>query len=342
MGIVTGSILFWTAALLILSAHLLFVELISRDHARRRLPGYVGHVLGKGVEWVAVVCHGLHLTGVNLAYLILGGEFLATLLVGAFPTQTVLTWQILYWVVGALSVFAGLRLLARIESVITWVFLTVLLIIGAAAFTQARAFPSLTLGPTSFAGIGVFLFSLSGLSIIPEVYELTNKRIKMTRAIVVAASLATACLIWLFGVGISIAADGRDLSTVVAIASVLPASVAWLIPVFGLLAVSSSFFITGYDLRAMYRYDLKLPQWATLSLAVGVPLVLLLASSRDFFRTIDIVGSLFNATSVILVSLAAWAVMRREKPGPPMWWRSIVPLVTAACFFLVILQRIFR
>lgn len=342
MGVVTGSILFWIAALLILSAHLLFVELISRDKTRRRLPGYVGRVLGKRVEWLAVICHAFHLTGVNLAYLILGGEFLATLLSSSFPGMTEFSWQLVFWVLGAISVFAGLRVLGNIEAVITWVFLTVMLIVMSGAFMQTHSVPSFALGGFSFVGIGVFLFSLSGLTVIPEVHELADRRIGVTRLIVIAASLTTAVLIWLFGIGISLAANGRDLSTVVAIASVLPASVAWLVPVFGLLSVSSSFFITGYDLRAMYRYDLKLPRWAVLCLSLGVPLFLLFVTTRDFFATIDIVGGIFNALSIFLVAVAAWAVMRREKPGEPFWWRTVVPLVTASAFAFVIIQRIFR
>ncbi|MEO5927504.1 MAG: aromatic amino acid transport family protein [Patescibacteria group bacterium] len=342
MGIVMGSIVFWGAALLMMTAHLLFIEVIARDHARRRLPGYVGRVLGKSVGWVAVASHAFHLTGVNLAYLILGGQFLAVLLAPLSPGMTVLSWQIVFWVMGAISAFAGLRLIAKIEAVITWIFLTVLLIITMAAFVQSSVMPSLELGTFSWQGIGVFLFALSGVTIIPEVHELTNKRIRITRAIVMAASFATAMLIWLFGIGISMAANGRDLSSVTAIASVLPPSVAWLVPVFGLFAVASSFFITSYDLRAMYRYDLKLSVTLTWILAAGIPLGLLLFTTRDFFATIDIVGGVFNGFSIVLVSIAAWAVMRREKQAPPFWWRAIAPFLTAVAFALLMLQRLFR
>jgi amino acid permease len=342
MGVVLGSLLFWGVALLMLSAHLLFVELIARDHSRRRLPGYVGRVLGKRAEWVAIGSHAFHLTGVNLVYLILGGEFLASLFSASLPGVSILQWQIMFWVAGAILAFAGLRLLAKVEAAITWVFLTVLLIVTAAAFVQTSSLPSMGLGIFSWTGIGVFLFAVSGLTIIPEIHEIAGKHIRLTRIIVTAASLTTAFLIWMFGLAISFAANGRDLSSVAAVASVLPVSVAWLVPVFGLLSVSSSFYITNYDLRAMYLYDLKLSKPLSWVFGIGIPLVLLLATTRDFFSTIDIVGGIFNALNVVLVACAAWVVMRREKNGPAFWWRALMPFVVMALFGFIILQRLFR
>lgn len=342
MGVVLGSLLFLGVALLMLSAHLLFVELIARDHSRRRLPGYVGRVLGKRAEWVAIGSHAFHLTGVNLVYLILGGEFLASLFSASLPGVSILQWQIMFWVAGAILAFAGLRLLAKVEAAITWVFLTVLLIVTAAAFVQTSSLPSMGLGIFSWTGIGVFLFAVSGLTIIPEIHEIAGKHIRLTRIIVTAASLTTAFLIWMFGLAISFAANGRDLSSVAAVASVLPVSVAWLVPVFGLLSVSSSFYITNYDLRAMYLYDLKLSKPLSWVFGIGIPLVLLLATTRDFFSTIDIVGGIFNALNVVLVACAAWVVMRREKNGPAFWWRALMPFVVMALFGFIILQRLFR
>jgi len=341
MGLVTGSLVFWLVALLVMAAHLLFVDLIVRDRARRRLPGYVGKILGRWAERIAVVCHSMHLIGANLAYLILGGEFLAVLLSPVLPGFDVLSWQTIFWLGGVVTVLAGLSFMSRVESAMTWVEVTSMAFIAVLSFAFVRG-PILLTADWSQAtvGLGIFVFALSGLTVMPEVYELAGQKAGMTRRVTVLGSLLTAVLTWLFGIGIYLAAGERELGSTTAIAAILPSALAWLLPLFGFFAVATSYLTTAFDLRSMYVYDLKWRPIVSSVFALGSPLALLLLSSRDFFNTIDVVGALFSAANALLVAVAAGIIMNRGTRRPSFWWRTFVPVAASALFIFVILQRV--
>jgi amino acid permease len=340
MGVITGSVVFWIVALLVMCSHLLFVELIARDPNRRRLPGYVGKILGRWSERAAVVSHSMHLIGANLAYLILGGEFLAALLSPVLPNLDVLSWQTVFWLGGVVTVLAGLAVMSRVESAMTWVEASSMAVIALLSFAYIRG-PIIATADWSQAtvGLGIFLFALSGLTVMPEVYELAARKVTLTRRVTIAASLLTAVLTWLFGIGVYLAAGERELGSAAAIAAILPTTLAWLLPLFGFFAVATSYLTTAFDLRSMYIYDMK---WGTIAasvFALGAPLALLLFSSRDFFDTMDVVGAFFSASNALLVAVAAGIIMQRGAHRPPFWWRTLIPVAATALFLFVIVQR---
>jgi amino acid permease len=342
MGLVTGSIVFWGVALLMLATHLLFIDLIARDKQQRRLPGYVGHVLGGWSEKLAIVTHSFHLIGASLAYLILGGEFFGIILEHVLPGVDVLFWQILFWVGGAVTVLSGLKSLSKVESVMTWGLIFVMVLMTAIAGLQIEGPILLNSNwAQSAAGLGIFVFALSGITIMPEIYEIGKRNVRRARLVTIAASLLTAFLTFAFAVAMYLAAgEGLVISSAIALNSIFPPAFGWILPLFGFLAVATSFLATAFDLQAMFQYDMKLSRWWAMSLTLGVPLLLLFITMRDFFTTIDIVGAVFGAANALLVVVAAGFVMRHGKNRPAFWWRVLMPVVTACLFAFVLIHRL--
>lgn len=342
MGLVTGTLVFWVVAALVTCSHLLFIEVIARDAGQHRLPGYVGRVLGGTMEHLTTMSHALHLIGANLAYIILGGEFLYALLGSTVHIVGVFGWQVLFWGAGALTVLTGLRSMSRVESLMTWVEVgSMALIAGIACAFVRQPIPFEAHWSEATAGLGVFVFALSGLTVIPEVYELAEKRLHVTRRVTLLSSVLTALLTWVFGVGVYLAAthDGQ-LGSAAAIVRILPTGISWLLPLFGFFAVATSYLTTAYDLRSMYVYDLRWRSWVASSLALGAPLVLFLFLSRDFFRTVDVVGALFSASNAFLISVAAYVAMHRSGKRPRWIWSTLVPILAACLFAGVWIQRL--
>lgn len=340
-GIVTGSVIFWIVALALLATHLLFAEIISRDKIRSRLPGYAGRILGRWAERVGAVTHSFQLIGANLAYLILGGGFLAVIANRFGIYDGMLFWQCVFWAGGVITVMSGLRIMAEIEADMTWMLLAVMVIMIILAIPQA----SFDGAPMSnwlqaHTALGVFLFALSGFTVIPEVYEISGKNMRRTRIAITLASLISALLTWLFGVSIALAGNNLDLTSPASLNALFPDGVWWILPFFGFLAVATSFITSAFDLQAMYVYDLKFRRWVSLALTMGVPLLLLFVTRRDFIGTLDTAGGLFGAANGLLVIGAAAAVMDRGPSKPPVWWRVIVPLGVASLFVFTIAQRI--
>lgn len=342
-GFVIGSVIFLLIALLIWATHLLFLEIISRDRIRRRLPGYVGQVWGARAERFAAVTHSLQLMGANVAYLILGGEFLALIAhrFGIYDQR--LFWQLVCWLGGVIVVSAGLRLMATIEVCMTWMLLAVMVIMIILAFPQGTSESTLTVQAwtSAWGTLGVFLFALFGVTVIPEVYEIAGKSVRRARIAVTLGSLGAAVLIWLFGVTVYLAAQNVDLSTPSTLAVLFPSAIWWILPLFGFLAVATSFITSAFDLQAMYVYDLKFRRTLSLLLTLGVPLAILFFVSRDFLNVINTSGALFGATNGFLVVTTAAVVMAGAARKQAVWWRILVPGCAALLFVLTFIQRIF-
>ncbi len=331
-GILTGSIAFIVIALLVMASHLLYVEVIARDSIRGRLPGHVGQILGAWPKKLAVITHTGQLVGAGLAYVILGGGFLAVIFSG-LVSDVLLIWQVLFWFGGALSVVYGLRLIEKLETYLIWSLMTCIVLVVVLAIPDIRfARVFVPHWEMLFVPLGTFLFALSGLSFIAEIHEMTNKSVRKTRFAVALGSAVAAFLTWLFGVTAYFSLERHG---------VLPGGL--IIPILGFLAVSTAFMNSAYDLQAMIRLDLKQSKWVAWGVALLSPLMLLFATKRDFVSTISVVGSLFTATNGLLVVVCAAVIMARAGKTRSHWaWRVAAPIVVGTLFLIPMMQLVLK
>ena len=350
VGIVAGTILFWGTWCVVLATHLLFLELIAlsdssdkkkKEERRHRLPGYVSGALGSWLKYVTAGVQSFKLIGVSFAYLILGGEFLEMLFLGLGIHVDLVFLEVLFWILGAISILFALRIVSKIESVITWVLLAVLIvIIGSAGMRMDFSQLTFSNWNHAFAPIGIFLFSLFGMTSIPEIFEIAGRRIERSRYAVAVGSFVTALLTWLFGVSIVLAVPAGTPLDRTAMISILPHAIWWTLPLLGLFAVLTSFIINAFTLKMMYQLELKQPIWISRFIALGIPLFLLFILQRDFLKVLDVVGTFFTGGLAVLVTLSAYVVMHREKEAHPFWWRTIIPLFSAGFFIVIMLSRV--
>jgi amino acid permease len=271
----------------------------------------------------------------------LGGEFLSVLAGRLGLPDQVLLWQFLFWAGGAGVVFVGLKLVARIEAVLT---IALILLLGFAIGVYAPQADSALFGGMRWGAVmpllGVFLFSMFGWGVIPEVSAMCGHDRSRTRLAVAFGSLAAALLMWLFGVfayaaiGDSLGGDPAELSRG------LPASLFWLIPAVGFLAVATSFITLVQDFKAMLHLDAKLPKKLAWAVALGSPLVLLAVTSRDFLGTVGFVGAAVSSLNAFLLCLMARNLMNRKPKQLNYAWRNVVPLVCAGAFGCVVLWKL--
>jgi amino acid permease len=343
MGILAGSIAYWLVALIILATHLLFVEAVlwNRSMEKKRLPGYLEIAFGSWAKRLGYLTQAAQITGACLAYLVLGGEFLSVLAGRLGLPDQVLLWQFLFWAGGAGVVFVGLKLVARIEAVLT---IALILLLGFAIGVYAPQADSALFGGMRWGAVmpllGVIMCSMFGWGVIPEVSAMCGHDRSRTRLAVAFGSLAAALLMWLFGVfayaaiGDSLGGDPAELSRG------LPASLFWLIPAVGFLAVATSFITLVQDFKAMLHLDAKLPKKLAWAVALGSPLVLLAVTSRDFLGTVGFVGAAVSSLNAFLLCLMARNLMNRKPKQLNYAWRNVVPLVCAGAFGCVVLWKL--
>ncbi len=342
VGIIGGSVIFWIIAALILATHLMFVEVIANVDGRRRLPGYVGSVLGESVGRFAVLANTLQLVGANIAYVVLGGVFLKTLADRSGIAIGLTAWQLIFWLVGAVTAYMALKVMARIEAALSWALVGVMLFLLAIAAPRADIARIGTFDlAEAHAPIGVFLFAMFGLTVIAEVFELTGRNVKETRRSVGTGTAVAAILTWLFGVFVTLALPSGASASPERISELFHPALWWVVPLFGFLAVITSFITSAFNLESIYRMDVGTSKIVGWGIATGVPLALLFFTNPDFFSIIETVGALFSATCGLLVVAAAHALYRKTKSRYPFWQKEFIPFAAIALFIAAILQRVF-
>lgn len=341
-GILAGSIIYWLIVLVILFAHLMYADLILNlpDMRKKRLPGYAEVSLGTWAKYYAYLAHALHTVSACLAYLILAGEFLALLARWLHVYDDVFTWQIIFWLFGAITIFFGLKYVAKIESWLTWGLIAAIIL--AIFFYVIKADGTLFIETDWLHGIrpiGVFLFSIFGLLVIPEIADICNHDKYKTRLAIGIGTLTSAFVMWLFAV-FAYAAMGRDYASHTQLAFGLPESFFWLIPLVGFLAVATSFLTLTQDFKAMLFLDAKLPKKLAWIIALGSPLLLFLFTTRDFLTTVEFSGFVFSGANGFLVAIMVFAVRDKLYKESNIWRKVVIPCVVASVFLSAVIWRI--
>jgi len=336
MGIAAGTLAFWAVALLVLVTHLLFVDvaLSSASAEKKRFPGYVGLALGKKFKFIASIAYAVQIIGAGFIYLVLGGEFLAVLIRNGV-VQDAFVWQLVFWVLGSVAVSVGLKLVMKIEGWLT--MLLILLMLVSAGIFYGRVQPELffvSSWQSISIALGVFLFSLAGWNVIPEIGQFFKGDREKTRNAVVIGSLAAAFMIWLFGV-MAYAAIGTGLGESVGdLSKGLPSGLFWLIPVVGLLAVATSYITLLQDLMESFKRDAKFGAPLSYAITFGVPLALLFVTSRQAVHSIGFVGSALTSINALLLSVTAIKLLAKRK-DLSLFWRIGAPVLCAGSFSVI-------
>ncbi len=346
VGFWPATVLFWFLAAVVLVTHLFFAEIHLWEGARVRLAGAAKREFGPAGFWLATLTYPLQIIGANVAYLILGGDFLAALAKHwSMPIQLpLLLWQLLFWIGAAWSVLIGLRLVAKLESLATWFLIGSLLLIAVLTLRSSWAIAvaqSWSSGKweLTFVPFGVFLFSLTGLSVIGEVVEILRRRRQEVYRAITVGSLGAALISWVFAVALFAAGGTRGGETIL----LLPAPWGWLLPLAGFLAVATSFIPLAEDLKETCAIDFHFSERAAWGLALCLPLILLFLTARNFLATIGVVGSVFGATNGILVALVAWHMYARRNGTrrPPAFGRALLVGIVVAVYLGGILHWFF-
>lgn len=331
-GVLLGTIGFAVLSGLVLVTHLMLAEAVAFVPGEARIAGLATRLLGPSAGAITGVLQTLQVFSSNLAYLILGGEFLGVMANAVGISVPVIWWQSLFWLAAMLVVTSGLKWMSEIEAFLTWVLIAVMiLIIGAFV---GRMDLSLLLHPMAhptFEPYGIFLFSLFGMNIIPEMEEIVGGRPDDLRSSVIRATLVSATLTYAFGITAWLASGGVLGRSATEIVRLLPPALQFAVPLFGFLAVITSYVTTSYDLGRLFRLDYRMQPWAAWTTVLGTPFVLLFLTSRDFLATIGLAGSIFSggvAVACVLMGRAALAKSSQKAVvSSGAWWTEFVPAI---------------
>lgn len=340
-GIIPSTVAFILLTGMLVGVHLYYGEAILRSKTKRV------HLMGTATQWLgpfaghaAGSVQSLQVFGSCLAYLILGGQFLSLLF--AHISIPLLYWQIGFWVIGASIVLFGLKMVSRAETIFTWMLMAVIGVI--VFFFAIRADVSIFfLMPTGWGGFepyGIFLFSLLGIVGMPEAAELVGYDARRLRKAIIRSTLLAAVLTYTYGVTAWMASGGGLTRDALGVVAYLPVVIAWLIPLFGFLAIITSFISSSLDLRNLLQRDVHAAPLISWCIALGVPLILLFITPRDFLSTVGFVGSMFGAGIAILVVWMGRAAIiktthtNKKKRGTIILQTEFIPWLITMAFVL--------
>ena len=283
---------------------LIYGEVSLGTKELHRLPGYVGQYLGEGWKKISLIVTGFGFIGALLAYLIVGGEFLASFLAPYLGGNT-LIYTSLFFAIGAFLIFRGIKSISLIELIllIVFFFILILFFIKAFPFIDVSYFKNIDLKFITLP-YGVILFSLWGASIVPEIKEMLKGDRKMLRKVIISGVLLAA-VTYLFFVFTVFGASGDNTSkeAISGLAHALGDNVVRFGFVFGLITCFTSFITIGLGLKKIFWYDFNLSKNLSWFIACSVPFLLFLLGLREFIDIIGLVGALAIGCEGIIIVL---------------------------------------
>jgi len=280
--------------------HLIFGELSLATPDFKRLPGFAKVHLGEWAKKITMFSTVFGISGAILAYLIVGGEFLNSLL---SPTLggSASFYSYIYFFLGAVLIFFGIKAVAKIE---LWALILFFLILFAIFFrgndlinpVNFIAYPlNFKAGfklSELFLPYGPILFSLFGTALIPEAEEMLGKDKKLLKKVIVIAtiipiivSLFFIYLIW------GITGPLTTESALTGLKAYLGDGIVSMALFLGFLTTFTSFIALGLTLKKILWYDFKMKKNLAWFLTCFIPLGLFIGGFKSFIYIIGLVGA---------------------------------------------------
>ncbi len=302
VGIVTMLFYFILLGGVVILFELLYGEIVLRTKENHRLPGYAKKYLGNWAKIVALFSTGLGLIGAIIAYIIVGGGFLASIMIPIFG-GTSLLYILIFFALGALLIYFGVKSIAQTEIILLFFFFIVLGLVFYKGFSVIRIENLFIFNlKYIFLPYGAIFFSLTGMSLIPEVKELLVDNLKNLKKVIILATLI-AILVSLFFIFLILGITGSETTSeaIIGLSNNLGNGIVVLTLLFGILTTFTSFLTTGLTLKKIFWYDFKINKYFSWIIACFLPLTLLLFGMTDFIKIISISGGVLLAISAILI-----------------------------------------
>jgi len=299
---------FLILSIIVITIHLIFTEISLKTPDYKRFPGFVGYHLGNRGKVFSLCSTIISSYGVLLVYLIVGSEFLTNIMQPYFGGSFVL-YALIYFLFISIIIWLGIKAVAKVE---LWVLCLLLL---SMIFVFIKGFSHIELSnifiPTFkfqlsnlFLPYGPILFSLWGISLIPEVEEMVKKDKKNVNKIIIISTLIPVVFYIFFTFLIlSITGIHTTESALIGLKDFLGNGAVLIIFLIGMLTTITACIAQGLTLKKVFIYDLKIKDWQALVMTCAVPLILFLLGLKSFIGLVSFIGGVLLGIDGILILL---------------------------------------
>ncbi|MDP3901470.1 MAG: aromatic amino acid transport family protein [bacterium] len=283
--------------------HLMYADVILRTKERHRFVGYANVYLGQNLFWLTVAMTVVEMIFVLAIYLVLSQSFVGLIV----PSSGNLTQLLVFWLIGSVAIFASLRRLAFLESLITIGMVLIIIVIFILAWFNYTDLPD-NLWKINFSNIlfplAPILFSLSGRVAIPiliDFAKLKGRKPSFIKRSVIWGIVIPAIIYGLFAIGIIMLSGSASVDAVSGLIGKTSPTILMIVGFLGLLSIFSSYILIGSDIKETLRYDLQMPGWLRLLIVVGSPVFLYFIGFQGLIGLIGIVGGIFLTIEGIMM-----------------------------------------
>lgn len=303
-GFLTGFLFFVFIGAASLIINLIFGEVVLRTKDMHQFTGYAKIYLGQGAKKLASFAWFAGIYGALLAYIIISGSFLFNIFVSWFYAAPAF-YSTLFFIFSALAVLASLRAVAWFEFFMVAFFTVIVFLIFIFGIPKIDLSNLTTLFNDEFWFLpyGVLLFAYAGFSAIPLQRELLKGRPAILKKSILWGSLIPALLYLIFTLTVvGISGETTSPDVVSGLAEFLDYRIIFLVSLFGLLAIVTSFLALASVLIETFRLDYGFKKFKAWALTVFIPFVLFWFGVRNLIEVISLAGSVaIGIEGIILV-----------------------------------------
>jgi len=316
-GIFWGLFHFFVAFVIVLFLHLWYGEITYYTRGKHRIIGYTEIFLGKRAQFLAFLTTIGSYYGFLLIYGIFGGIFLSNI----FGQASILWMSLLFFIAGGILALVGLEKIAALNfylivplfGLIIYLFLFVLPSIDLNNFNGIK----LIFNNNLFLPYGVWLFALTGFSVLPETKDIFSKvPIKNFKRIIWLSLLISAIffLLFIFTVwGISGKLTTTDALS--GLASILGRKAFLIASFIGFLTVFTSYIPLVVDMKNIFSFDYKISKSLAWLFTIIPPIVLFWVGIDDVVKLLEIIGAVGLGILGVFIILMRHRMRKRIMEG---------------------------
>ncbi len=292
-GILLSSVLFLILSAMVLMVHLMSVDVSEITPGKLRLVGQAGYYFGSIGKWFMGISVVSGSTITLIVYILVAGTFSQLFFDHIGIHIDVVIWRTIFWIIMGFGILSGLHKISKVEVVLGFLFFIILIMffVQGVPHIQYDNFMKFDLG-NIFLSWSVILFALFHLASIAESHEVVRKPKKYREAVMVGTIIVAILSISFALVVVGITQGETSTEAIHSISEISKIDSNLFIggALIGILAISTSFFVTGLNLRDILRYDFHVQKKISSLVVLFVALPFLVLGIEDILALLVLVG----------------------------------------------------
>lgn len=294
-GIFWGLLHFTLALFLLLLINLLYGEVAYLTSGRHRFTGYVRTYLGANESRMALFLVLFGNYGALLVYGILGGIFLQNIFYGVMPIGNFFWGLVFFAVAGLIAVmrFEKAGVINFYLTVPLLGFIVYLIAISSMFFETGNLRWDFTFNADWFLPYGVWLFALSGFTVIPDARDVMKSLpIGDFKRVIWMSTLVAAVFSLIFAVGIlGVTGESTTVEALAGLKRFLGERGILIGSIIGFLAVITSYIATAEDFKEIFKADYGIKPFMAWLMVVVPPVLLYVIKIPGLTDTLSFLGA---------------------------------------------------